>query len=224
MGVDVQPALRSQWLGGLAAWQPPPIGQREMKLHVGCGSVYLRDWINVDLPGAKTFLAEERTDLVEALITDESDYYGRHKDKTAERLKSGPLNQEAVCDRYGSFMNLPARPGSIRELLARHCFEHLSIHEAETALREIGSALGKNGILRLDVPDHEGTMREFMKTGNEFFIRHLLGPRRADHGFHMMSYTRQRLMALVESFGFEYVLEEPNIHFYPAFCLRFEKQ
>lgn len=195
-----------------------------MKLHVGCGTVYLRDWVNVDVPGPKTFLAAERSDLVEKLSTVETDYYARHADKNTMTLKSGPLDQEAVCDRYGSFMNLPARPGSVRELLSRHVFEHLSLTEAQVALREVRQALGKDGILRLDVPDHEQTMEKFIETKDRFYIRHLLGPRRADHGFHVLSYTRDRLRSLVEAAGFEFVLEEKNVHFYPAFCLRFERQ
>ncbi len=193
-----------------------------MKLHIGCGSVYLREWVNVDIPGDKTFLAEERPDLVEALSTDESDYYARHRDKTIDRLRSGPLHQETVCDRFGSFSRIPARVGSVSEILARHCFEHLSIGEATEALREVRSVLSKDGVLRLDVPDHEQTLEKLIETGDRFFVRHLLGPRRNDFGFHMMSYTRERLVALVGQSGFRFQSEEPNIHIYPAFCLRFE--
>jgi hypothetical protein len=200
----------------------PGIGERAMKLHIGCGSVYLRDWVNIDIPGDKTFLAEERPDLVEALITDESDYYFRHRDKTIDRLRSGPLNQETVCDRFGSFSRIPARAGTVSEILARHCFEHLSIGEASDALREMRSVMAKDGVLRLDVPDHEQTLERLIETRDRFFVRHLLGPRRDNSGFHMMSYTRERLTALVGQHGFVLKCEEPNIHIYPAFCLRFE--
>ncbi len=193
-----------------------------MKLHIGCGSVYLREWVNVDIPGDKTFLAEERPDLVESLATDESDYYARHRDKTIDRLRSGPLHQETVCDRFGSFSRIPARARSVSEILARHCFEHLSIGEAADALREVRSVLSRDGVLRLDVPDHEQTLEKLIATGDRFFVRHLLGPRRNDFGFHMMSYTRERLTALVEQYGFRFQSEELNIHIYPAFCLRFQ--
>lgn len=192
-----------------------------MKLHIGCGSVYLRDWVNVDLPGDNTFLAHERPDLVESLVTDESNYYGRHQDKTIDKLRSGPLNQETVCDRFGSFHQIPARAHSVSELLARHCFEHLSISEADAALRQIQSVLCSGGLLRLDVPDHEQTLEKFIETGDRFFVRHLLGPRRGDFGFHMMSYSWDRLIDLVERYGFHFESREPNIHIYPAFCLRF---
>lgn len=206
----------------MVPWNASSADGDTMKLHIGSGSVYLRGWVNVDLPGDKTFLAHERPDLVDALITEESDYYGRHQDKTRDRLRSGPLHQETVCDAYGSFAFIPAKQGSVDEILSRHCFEHLSINEASVALRAVKEVLDENGFLRLDVPDHEETMKKLIETKDQFYIRHLLGPRRSDHGFHMMSYDRARLRAVVEAHGFRYIDEEPNIHFYPAFCMRFQ--
>lgn len=194
-----------------------------MKLHVGSGSVYLEDYLNVDVPTDKTFLAPQRPDLVERWKTTDDNYYAKHEDKTQALLRKGPLDQEYVCDYFGDFSNLPASAWSVDEILSRHCFEHLSITEAHRALDQCDEVLKENGILRLDVPDHEATLKLFKETGDEFYIRHLLGPRRNDHGFHMMSYTRDRLRNLVEGHGFVFVCEEENIHFYPAFCLRFVK-
>ncbi len=194
-----------------------------MRLHIGCGSVYLDGWVNIDLQGPRTELARNRPDLVDRYKTSDSDYYGRHKDKTQDSLRGGPLFQEYVCDKYGSFLSIPVPAWSAKEILARHAFEHLSLTEAHRALDEVESILKPNGILRLDVPDHEASLQEFKKTGDDFYIRHLLGPRSNDYGFHMMSYTRERLRKLVEEHGFVFLEEEPNIHFYPAFCLRFVK-
>lgn len=192
-----------------------------MKLHLGCGTVYLKDWVNIDLPGA--CLAKDRPDLVEKWSTDESHYYGRHRDKTIESLREGPLEQEAVCDAHGSFDNIPAPYWECDELLARHSFEHLSLQEAHKALDQIDGIMRPNGALRLDVPDHDETLRLYAETQDPFYVRHLLGPRRNDHGYHMMSFSRDRLRSLVESHGFVFEAEEENIHLYPAFCLRFRK-
>ncbi|HTK88440.1 MAG TPA: class I SAM-dependent methyltransferase [Nitrospiraceae bacterium] len=170
----------------------------------------------------KTFLAVDRPDLVEYWRTTEDRYYAKHGDKTANSLRSGPLDQEYVCDRYGNLLELPIVLYA-DEVLLRQTFEHLSLTEARRALREIRALLGPGGIVRIDVPDHEETLRLYRETGDYFYVRHLLGPRRTEFGFHMMSYTRDRLTALVESHGFRRIGEEPNIHFYPAFCLRFER-
>jgi len=194
-----------------------------MKVHIGCGTVYLRGWVNVDIQAPDVYLAKDRPDLLALFETDESEYYARHTDKTIEKLRVGPLAQASVCDEYGTFDNLPGSTWQVDEILARQVFEHLSIGEAHKALDEVEKKLNPGGILRIDVPDHEATLQKFKETGDDFYIRHLLGPRRNDFGYHMMSYTREKLIKLVEEHGLICIGEEPNIHFYPAFCLRFRK-
>jgi predicted SAM-dependent methyltransferase len=194
-----------------------------MKLHLGCGTVYLDGWTNIDIPGSHTFLAVDRPDLVEKWKTTDDKYYARHPHITIDSLRKGPIEQEYVCDAFGSFDSIPVAYWEVSELLARHSFEHLSITEAHKALDQIESVMQPNGVLRLDVPDHEETLRLLIDTKDKFYIRHLLGPRRDDRGYHMMSYTRERLRALVEEHGFVYDCEEKNPHVYPAFTLRFIK-
>lgn len=194
-----------------------------MKLHIGAGAVYLRDWVNVDLPLPHVFLARDRQDLVEKFITTEDKYYGRHQERNTESTREVPKQRDTVCDCYGSFQFIPARMGTVSEILARQVFEHLDRTEAKQALRGCFDALKPGGILRLDVPDPDATLRKYRDTGDEFYFRHLFGPRRDLYGFHT-HYTRGMLTELVESHGFTYTGEEANVHFYPAFCLRFEKQ
>ncbi len=194
-----------------------------MLLHVGCGSIYLREWVNVDLPLDTVYLAKERPDLVERFATLENDYYGRHRDKSIEKWRKGATSQDTVCDVYGSFAFLPVRSGSVGEILSRQAFEHLDRSEAREALKECHRALKTGGFLRLDIPDPDETLRLYRKTGDEFYFRHLFGPRRNIWGFHT-HYTRDMLKQLVESHGFRYMSEEENIHEnYPAFCLRFKR-
>ena len=101
-----------------------------MKLHIGVGAVYLEDYVNIDVRSPKTYLATQRPDLVAKLKTTEDQYYARHQDKTQGTLRAGPLDQEYVCDKYGSFGDLPIPAWAATEILARHVFEHLSITEA----------------------------------------------------------------------------------------------
>lgn len=194
-----------------------------LKIHIGCGTVYLKDYINVDIPCKGTFLAVDRPDLVERYITDESDYYSRHKDMTIEVMRKGALSQDYVCDRYGSFYFIPCHDDTVDEILARGVFEHMSLSEAEKALAESKRVLKKDGMIRLDVPDHDETMKQFKTTGDDFFIRHLLGPRRTKYGYHMASYNKDTLKQFLADNGFEYDSEEINIHPYPMICLRFRK-
>ena len=193
-----------------------------MKVHVGCGSIYLNGYLNVDLPLPNVFTTCERPALVEALATTEGDYYGRHVGKSADTLRGGPITQETVCDAYGSFAFLPVRDAVADEILARQCFEHLSPAEGSVALRECARVLKFGGVLRLDLPDPDETLKLYRDTGDEFYIRHLFGPRRDQYGGHT-PYTRTMLTTMAESAGFALEQEEENIHFYPAFCLRFER-
>jgi predicted SAM-dependent methyltransferase len=193
-----------------------------MRVHVGNGSVYLREYVNVDLPLPSVFLAKERPDLVAQYSTLEHEYYARHQNKSVETWRSGPLSQDTVCDAYGSFTFLPVRDGSVSEILSRQVVEHLDRSEVRRALTESHRALRPNGILRIDVPDPDETMREYLRSGDEFYLRHLFGPRRNQYGFHT-HYTREMLTGLVESYGFQFEAEEPNIHLYPAFCLSFRR-
>lgn len=206
----------------MVPWDAASVGAA-VRLHVGNGSVLLRDWVNIDLPLPHVFLAKERPDLVERFQTVESDYYGRHSDKNPESLRGGAVTKETVCDVYGSFAFLPARAGSVSEILSVQCFEHLDRHEAAQALTECHRVLKADGLLRLDIPDADETIRRYRETGDEFYIRHLFGPRRSVYGFHT-HYTRDMLKSLVEDHGFQCIRDEENFHFYPAIILRFAKR
>lgn len=191
-----------------------------VKLHVGCGSVFLRGWLNVDLPLESVALARDEPGLVEEFITDESNYYGRHEGKTLDDWRKGPNQIRTVCDAYGSFEFLPARPKSADEILSRQCFEHLTIDRARPSLRECARVLKWGGHLRIDVPDPELTVEFYRQTGDTFYLRHLFGPRRDQYGFHSF-YNRETLMKLAAEEGFNIVAENANIHPYPAFELEF---
>lgn len=194
-----------------------------MRFHVGCGSVYLRDYVNIDVPADHIFRANERRDLVARFIADESDYYGRHKEKGPDTWRKGPITQETVCDLYNDWGRLPARNGTVAEILSRQSFEHLDRAEASKALDESYRVLKVGGILRIDVPDPDETLRLYRETGDPFYLRHLYGPRLDGFGSHTL-YNRQMLRSVVEERRFKFQFEEPNIHDkYPAFCLRWEK-
>lgn len=205
-----------------------------MRVHVGCGYIYLRPsvlddprtgWLNVECREADAVLAPLAPDRVEALQASDEDYYRAFQAVTQESLAAGPKPQDGppVCDAYGDAMGLPVGDLQADELLLRQVFEHLSIREARRALTEFHRVLRPGGVLRIDVPDHDGTVRKIREDGDPFWARHLLGTKRNDVAYHVMSYSRESLTRLVEEHGFDRQAEEPNVHFYPAFCLRFTK-
>jgi len=193
-----------------------------VKLHLSSGSVYLTDgYLNVDLPRPRVWLATERPDLVDRYATTSDDYYGRHRDHDAiAAFRAGPNLCEYVADAYGSWGCIPARDGTVAELLARQSFEHLALRDAHNALDEARRVLDKDGVLRLSVPDHDATLHAFIATQDLVYLRHLLGPRNSPEGFHLMSFNRHSLDTLVQAHGFAPGVDEPSPHAYPSLCLR----
>ena len=192
-----------------------------MKLHIGCGTVFLTDgWTNVDQPGKTIFLAKDRPDLVERWGTVEQDYYAKHSG-VGEHTVAVPQMHESVCDAYGDMCALPFADDSADEILCRQVFEHLSIREARQCLAEFNRVLKAGGVLRIDVPDHPAAMEAYRETGRAFFRRHILGSQKCDSAWHVMGWTKSGLVAICSEYGFLYDREERNVHFYPAFCLRF---
>lgn len=193
-----------------------------MKVHLSSGTIFLTDgYLNVDLPRPRVWLASERPDLVARYSTTSDDYYGRHRDHDAlAAFRAGPNLAEYVADAYGSWECIPARNGSVSELLARQSFEHLALESAHRALEEVRRVLEPGGVLRLSVPDHDATLHAFMATQDLVFLRHLLGPRNSPEGYHLMSYTRTSLDALIRSHGFGPGEDEPSPHAYPSLCMR----
>lgn len=214
-----------------------------MKLHIGSGCCYLIDgYVNVDVWGSGAALAKDCPGGVEKWGTTSDKYYAKIKSIDGLLLGEGTYDHEAiVCDVYGTWTNLPFEDDSTDEIYSVQCFEHLSKTESRYALMEARRVMKLGANLRLDVPDHEATLAEYarvrceamriedmsekanLKSRAAFMLRHLLGSQKNDWAFHMGSWTKERLIAFCKSYGFQFVAEEPNIHFYPAFCLRFQK-
>ena len=203
-----------------------------MKLHVGCGTVYLDGYVNVDLPTSGAELAKDNPSLAAERAVPESDYYRNSPAMGIKEFAEGfvPETGKAICDVYGSFDMLPFEDGTVDEILSRQVFEHLSGFEAQRSLMECRRVLKPNGLLRLDVPDHPATLEMWRKaiqeedeTTEQFCERHVFGSKKNEAYYHLCGWDQVRLIAATHNYGFGFVEQEPNIHPYPAFCIRFEK-
>lgn len=137
--------------------------QSPVRVHVGCGTVYLDGYINVDveIPGI-SFLAKERPDLVKRNRTSILRYYKHpvtRKDIEEKRLERQPI----VVDRFADAMHLPFQRNSLDEIRAVQVFEHFTYEEGEKLLAHWQSLLTPRALLHIDVPDFDATIRGYLR-------------------------------------------------------------
>jgi len=192
-----------------------------LKLHVGCGTVYLEGYVNLDLPvEGYSFLAAERPDLLERNRTTLDRYY--KKEESRGTLEGGPREPQAcVVDRYAPMDALPYAPGSVDEIRSVQSLEHLDMREGPRVLRHWYEILKPGGILHVDVPDFEETARQLLAQQDEpskdWFYRLIYGSQKNPYAFHKNGFSPARLERMLREAGFREVRHIPNtIHFYPV--------
>jgi len=192
-----------------------------IRLHVGCGTVYLEGYVNLDVevPGY-SFLASERPDLVELNRTRVERYY-KHEESRAS-LEGGPRGpQFCVVDRYARVDALPFPRDSVDEIRSVQVLEHVGMKEAPRVLEHWRETLRAGGTLHLDVPDFEETARQLLAQPDEpskdWYYRLVYGSQKNPYAYHQNGFSPARVERLLREAGFRQVKHLPNtLHFYPA--------
>ncbi len=189
------------------------------RLHLGCGGVYLvsgpgetGEWVNIDISG---FLAKDRPDLVERNSTDLEHYY-----KQPGGFDSLPKANNTVVDCIGDFVFHGF--SRVEEIVCIQALEHLSPIKVSEALDNWHSTLIPGGKVTLSVPDMDGTLKmlEGSETERAFAIRHLRGSLKNEYSVHKTWFTNSTLTELLHHAGFKNIELLPNMHSYPAICIR----
>lgn len=188
-----------------------------MKLHLACGTVYLKGWTNIDLEQPNFYLAKDRPDLVEKNGTDLDNYY--KEERTTEDFMKGKFHKkEGVVDVYADVRKLSFNDGSISEMVGMHIFEHFDLIEAHELLSHWYMKLKIGGTLRLHVPDAEGILDEYVKGENLVWtIRQITGSQKNHFGVHKYQWTMDSLKEAFEKHGFSDIRILPNINQYSSF-------
>jgi len=192
-----------------------------LRLHVGCGTVYLDGYVNLDLPvQGYSFLAAERPDLLARNRTTVDHYY--KKEESRETLEHGSREDQAcVVDRYAPMDALPYAPGTADEIRSVQSLEHLDMREGPRVLRHWYEILKPGGVLHVDVPDFEETARQLLAQPDEptkdWYYRLVYGSQKNPYAFHKNGFSPARLERMLRDAGFREVRHLPNtIHFYPV--------
>lgn len=147
----------------------------------------------------------------------------REKQRTSQDLKvvigAGRIPQEGWVSTEKSFLNILVRrdweklftEGSIKNIFAKHVWEHLSGSDADIANKNCFDFLKKGGVLRIAVPDGLHTGKEYVN-----YVKP------GDHGRgsddHKILYTYTTMKERLEKAGFqvnllEYWHEEGVFHY-----------
>jgi SAM-dependent methyltransferase len=198
-----------------------------LKLHVGCGTVYLDGYVNLDVPvEGYSFLARERPDLRDANRTTVDRYYKQEESRASleARAEADAAHREpqyCVVDAYAAMDALPYAPGSVDEIRSVQCLEHLPMRDGPRVLRYWYELLKPGGVLHVDVPDFEETARQLLEQPDEaskdWYYRLVYGSQKNEYAFHKNGFSPARLERLLREAGFREVRHLPNtLHFYPV--------
>ena len=179
----------------------------EVKLHLGCGPVYLEGWTNIDIYNkGYTHLSTDREDLLEYNKTDLDNYY-----KYTRGTRKGDF---VVADMYMDLAEIPYQfeNESVDKILIVNTFEHFSQADAAKLLKE---------------------WYRVLKNGGELLINHILQPhlqtfgegsQKNDFSFHKWGYTFETIADLSKKTGFK-KMEKINLikHDYPMLMVKIIK-
>jgi len=181
-----------------------------MKLHLGCGAILLKGYINVDID-PKYLTKDAPFEILEQNITTIEKYY-KH-----EFCKGSGV---CVADVKAAIDDLPFDAESCDEVVLIHVLEHVPSYNVTKVLNEINRVLKNKGTFHLGVPDLKETARGLIKAKSpeeeDWYMRLIYGTQRSEWSHHYCGYTERTIKNLVFDHGFAGYEKLPNINFYPA--------
>jgi hypothetical protein len=190
------------------------------KLHLGCGGIYLRGYINIDIAGRQ--IAGPPDPEAEANSTDIWDYYRALSGSAFALPKRRPTVADLRGNLFAMYGEWGLRPASIDKIVCVQMFEHLTPTDGIDLLVLAALLLRPGAPLILSVPDMADTL-DWLEYGNAeqkaFAIRHMRGSRRDAYNHHKAWYTQESLGDMLTACGFRW-MALPNFHLYPAIVVR----
>jgi predicted SAM-dependent methyltransferase len=174
-----------------------------MKIHLCCGDVYLRGYVNCDIEGVPVEEAME-----EPPYRDLESYYSNrlvgHKQLTY-------LDQKFDITQFP----WPFRDESVDELVMIQAIEHFDFAMAQKIVDEILRILVPGGKLLIDFPDLVEGVQKYAESDPEFMMRFVYCNHKNQYSIHHWGYTKETFPKLL-GFGWTYEFREIVHHLYPA--------
>jgi SAM-dependent methyltransferase len=190
-----------------------------MKLHLGCGTVFLKGYINID--GSPDYISDDcPSDLLEQNATEFDRYY---------KQGFGTMPGHVVADlKHDLRKPLPFPNGFIDEIVMYQVLEHIPSYEVGKLLSDIARVLRIDGAFIVSVPDIRGTAELLVDSETDkeedWAIRLIHGTQRNQWSHHYCVYTTRTLKNLLSQHGFGKFEDMPKINFYPVVHLKAIKE
>lgn len=178
-----------------------------LKLHLGCGTVYLKGYVNIDIDGRSAKLYP---------------HLKRHNQTTPDRYFKYPFRVNLGNDCYDVKMDIldlsAFEDNSVDEILAVNVVEHLELSAFLKAAEEHWwRVLKPNGLMILDVPDmikmSQGAI-DAHKAGNmrayEKYVRWIYCHGRTEYDKHRWGWTEEYLTHMLELIEFKFIKRDDS--------------
>ncbi len=195
-----------------------------LKLHLGCGTIYLDGFVNIDIwREGFSFPAFERPDLVIANRTTFDNYY-KSEVTRADVLSKRKEPRYVVADRFQDITSLDYSQNSADLIVCVQTLEHLTKEEVDRALNNWHSILKPGGVLHVDVPDFEETAKLLLaqdsEEAKEWYYRLIYGSQKDNFSIHKDGYSEKKLRNILGEHGFREIRRLPDTrHFYPSIIM-----
>jgi predicted SAM-dependent methyltransferase len=157
-----------------------------MKIHVPCGDIYLKDYLNCDITGVLVNGYHPST-LKETSL---GEYY---KDRQVGNKKMTYIDRRMnMLDFPWSFADECAD-----EVVMIQGIEHFSLADAGRIVKQVHRILKPGGRFLVDFPDVEEAVLEYIHSDPEFCMRLLYCNHKNEYSVHHWGYTRETFLDLL---------------------------
>jgi len=177
-----------------------------MNLHLACGSIYLKDYINCDAWG---IFASDITDNPN--LTTFNNYYKTpfEQDPNKRKRTSPIIDKQLDLLKPWDF-----KDNSVNEILMICCIEHFSKQQAEFIISECKRVLKSGGVLKIDFPDIKTVVEQY-SNNPEYMMELIYCNGKNEYSFHKWGYTRETFREMLGSNWYNVHFTDVVKHDYP---------
>ena len=193
---------------------------KKIKLHLGCGSVYLKGWVNIDRRDLDVIGPDDSRweKYKEQNTTTIKKYYKR------KYIKSYSATRKIVADRKFDIRHLgwKIEKGTVSEILAVQVLEHIPKMNVDEFIRSCYKILKPRGEIYMDVPDIIPTVAMAYNAKDdykelEYALRLIYGSGKSEGHIHHDGYFVEKIVDMFKRVGFKNICVCNKIpHKYPT--------